>query len=290
MQIPVVYKILLQIFGLFTSIDLPDADVLYTFINYDSCTSRIEHFLLSESMKSNLLLSAIIDNQLYFDHIPLQLTLSLDISHDKQIELPFEVRQSWCKATNHDIRKYKDNLDEQLDNIVLCDSVAYCKDHTCTKHRENLCKIYSSVIDSCVTSSQHIPNNSSYKSSKVMPGWNDQVQQLKEEALSWHAYWKAHGRPTSGYVAEMHRIIRARYHRAIRHIEKEATKIQSEKMAQSILSDGSRGVWPEVRKIKGKKGKWHAVWMVVMIMMILLIYFQTNIWNCITLCHMILLK
>ena len=26
-------------------------------------------------------------------------------------------------------------------------------------------------------------------------------------------------------------------------------------MAQSILSDGSRGVWPEVRKIKGKKGK-----------------------------------
>ena len=168
--------------------------------------------------------------------------------------------------------------------------MVYCKDHTCTKHRENLCKIYSSVIDSCVTSSQHIPNNSSYKSSKVMPGWNDQVQQLKEEALSWHAYWKAHGRPTSGYVAEMHRIIRARCHRAIRHIEKEATKIQSEKMAQSILSDGSRGVWPEVRKIKGKKGKWHAVWMVVMIMMILLIYFQRNIWNCITLCHMIHLK
>ena len=117
-----------------------------------------------------LVLSAIIDNHLYSDHILLQLTLSLDISHDNQIELPFEVRQSWCKAT-----KYKFNLVEQLDNIVLCDSVVYCKDHTCTKHRENLCKIYSSVIDSCVTSSQHIPNNSSYKSSRVMPGWNDQV-------------------------------------------------------------------------------------------------------------------
>ena len=106
--------------------------------------------------------------------------MSLDISHDKQIELPFEVRQSWCKATNHDIRKYKDNLDEQLDN-----------------------KIYSSVIHSCVTSSQHIPNNSRYKSSIVMPGWNDQVQQLKEEALSWHAFWKAHGRPTSGYKLKL---------------------------------------------------------------------------------------
>ena len=98
-------------------------------------------------MKSNVLLSAIIGNHLYSDHVPLQLTLSLDSFHDKQIKLPFEVRQSWCRATDLDIRKYKDNLDEQLDNIVLCDSVVYYKDHTCTKHRDNLCKIYSSVID-----------------------------------------------------------------------------------------------------------------------------------------------
>ena len=35
--------------------------------NYDSCTSRIDHFLLSESMKSNVLCSAIIDNHLYSD-------------------------------------------------------------------------------------------------------------------------------------------------------------------------------------------------------------------------------
>ena len=115
--------------------------------------------------------------------------------------------------------------------------MVYCKDHTCTKHRDNLCEIYSSVIDSCVTFCQHKPTNSSYRPSKVMPGWNDQVQQLKEQALSWHAYWKAHGCPTSGYIAEMHRIIRTRYHRALRHIAKEATKIQSEQIAQSILSD-----------------------------------------------------
>ena len=122
-------------FSLFTSIDLPDADVPYTFINYNSCTSRIDHFLLSESMKSNVLLSAIITNDtlyhyLYSILIIFHSILSWDIFHNKQIELPFEVRQSWCKATNHDIRKCKDNLDEQLDNIVSCDSVVYCKDHS----------------------------------------------------------------------------------------------------------------------------------------------------------------
>ena len=40
------------------------------------------------------------------------------------------------------------------------------------------------------------------------------------------------------------------------------------------------GVWAQgdrkLEKLKGKTGKWHAVWMVVKIMMILLIYFQTN--------------
>ena len=145
---------------------------------------------------------------------------------------------------------------DNIDNIVLCDSVVYCKDHTCTKHSENLCEIYSSVIDSCVTSSQHIPNNSSYKSSKVMLGWNDQVQQLKEEALSWHAYWKAHGHPTSGYVAEMHRIIRARYHRAISDILKKKLQKSNLKkwLNQYCLMDlGVCG--RKLEKLKGKQGK-----------------------------------
>ena len=88
----------------------------------------------------------------------------------------------------------------------------------------------------------------------------------------------------------MHRIIRARYHRAIRHIEKEATKIQSEKMAQSILSDGSRCVWPEVRKIKGKKGKMACSMDDCNDNDDIANIFQRNIWNCITLCHMIHLK
>ena len=37
--------------NLFTSIDLSDAEVNSTFINYDSCTFRIDHFLLSESIR-----------------------------------------------------------------------------------------------------------------------------------------------------------------------------------------------------------------------------------------------
>ena len=65
-------------------------------------------------------------------------------------------------------------------------------------------------------------------------------------------------------------------------MKKEAIKIQFEKKAQAILSDGSRGVWSEVRKIKGKKGKMACSMNGCNDNDDIAINFQTNKWNCIT--------
>ena len=116
-----------------------------------------------------------------------------------------------------------------------------------------------------------IRNNSSYKSNKVMPGWNE-VQQLKEEALSWHAYWKTHGLPTSIYVAEIHRVIRARYHRAIGHIGKKLQKSSLKKWLKRYFLMDLGVCGRKLKKLKGKKGKWHAVWMVAIFRQIYIIY------------------
>ena len=54
----------------------------------------------------------------------------------------------------------------------------------------------------------------------------------------------------------MRRITRARYHRAIRHIEKNATNtIRMGKMANALLSNKSRDMWSECAKMKGKNCK-----------------------------------
>ena len=44
----------------------------------------------------------------------------------------------------------------------------------------------------------------------------------------------------------------SRYHRAIRHIEKNANTIRVRKMANALLSNRSRDVWIECDKMKGK--------------------------------------
>ena len=48
----------------------------------------------------------------------------------------------------------------------------------------------------------------------------------------------------------MRRITRASYHRAIRHIEKNANTIQMGKMANALLSNKSRDMWSECVKMK----------------------------------------
>ena len=73
------------------------------------------------------------------------------------------------------------------------------------------------------------------------------MKEFKNEALTWHVLWKSNSFPRDGYFAEQRRITRARYHRAIRHIERNANKIRMGKwlmifclIAQLIFGGRSR--------------------------------------------------
>ena len=57
----------------------------------------------------------------------------------------------------------------------------------------------------------------------------------------------------AGHIADMHHISRARYHRPIRHIQRNKKIIR--KMAHALMSNNSRELWSEVRKVKGRNSK-----------------------------------
>ena len=59
----------------------------------------------------------------------------------------------------------------------------------------------------------------------------------------------------AGHIAEMHRISKERYHRSIRHIQRNKKIIQSEKMAHALMRNNSLDLWSEVRKVKGRNSK-----------------------------------
>ena len=54
---------------------------------------------------------------------------------------------------------------------------------------------------------------------KNLPGWNEFISPEKEKALFWRGIWINKGSPRQGYVADIMRRTRAKYHYAIRRIK-----------------------------------------------------------------------
>ena len=53
----------------------------------------------------------------------------------------------------------------------------------------------------------------------------------------------------------MRRLSRARYHRAVRHLKRAETIMRTEKMAEALISNRSRDLWSEVKRMKGRSRK-----------------------------------
>ena len=89
---------------------------------------------------------------------------------------------------------YRNHLDELLGKVTLDEDLLFCRDIHCVDHRDMICDFSNTVISSCIKASKHIPTTSK-SSIKVKLGWNDNVQKLKDEALSYHRLWKSNGCP-----------------------------------------------------------------------------------------------
>ena len=64
----------------------------------------------------------------------------------------------------------------------------------------------------------------------------------------WHEIWMLKGRPRVGYLANIRRKTRLKYHYAIRYIVKKETLLRNNKMAEAISDNNDRVLWDEVRK------------------------------------------
>jgi hypothetical protein len=225
------------------------SNIPFTFINHRA-DSKIDHFLISEALNENVKMCCTLD-VLHSDHVPVVLEVDISLLKTNTIERPNMERPAWYKATDADITKYKSTLHELLQNIDINNELITCKDVNCKKHSSLLCDLYLNIINCCIEASKCIPTTKSNQS-KVIPGWNDNVRHLYDEAMSWHHVWKAQGRPHDGTVASMRRLTRARYHKAVRTVKRQSQSIRMSKMGECISNNNSRDLWKEVKRIKGR--------------------------------------
>ena len=178
--------------------------------------------------------------------------LSYLIDHRDQSEVTHSSRTAWNKATPVHIQKYKSKLEEKLNNLRYRNDAFMCSDIYCKSHDQDICDLYKAVVNTIQEAATVIPSTEPSSGKKVIPGWNEYVAPLQREALYWHRCWKAHGQPHQGDIAEMMRITRARYHRAVKKVKKDRDNVRMEKMAEAISNNNMRDLWSEISKIKGR--------------------------------------
>ena len=57
------------------------------------------------------------------------------------------------------------------------------------------------------------------------------------------------GKPRDGDVARNRRIIKLRYHYAVRYVMRENVRLKNKQMAEAISENNERKLWDEVRKM-----------------------------------------
>ena len=126
-------------------------------------------------------------------------------------------------------------------------------------HKDALEAYHNDLVRACLHAAQSaIPMTMTGMNGRQkahIPGWNDYIRPLKEDALFWHFIWKENGRPLAGTVADIRRRTRARYHSMLRRVKRNEGLLQSAKMAENFVANNRKEFWTEVKKLKGGASK-----------------------------------
>ena len=155
---------------------------------------------------------------------------------------------NWSKATQIHTRNYAANLDQVLQSIDISNDLFTCNDLCCTNatHVNDIDKLSACIVKCCFKCRVRcIPHSGS--GTRVVPGWNDHVKHDKDQSLFWHWIWTEAGRPNSGYIYQIMRTTRHRYHYAVRRCRKQKQEHQRSKLAEHFHDP--KMFWSEAAKI-----------------------------------------
>ena len=127
----------------------------------------------------------------------------------------FTVRPSWDKADALHIEQYKKLLQNNLSNIAIPSAACLCDDVLCNSddHVASLNRYAAQITEACHRSVKDtIPRTKPRSKSGCIPGWTEFVAPLRARSIFWHNLWLDCGKPHTGYVADIMRKTRARYH------------------------------------------------------------------------------
>ena len=101
-------------------------------------------------------------------------------------------------------------------------------------------------------------HRSGKKKGNNIPGWNENVEPAKKDALFWHGVWLSAGHPNRG---ELHQVMcwaRNKYHYAVRKAKRLAGTMKSRNLLEAA-EHGDQALMEEMKMTLGRKSQGQAV-------------------------------
>ena len=134
---------------------------------------------------------------------------------------------AWYKATEENIHNYTLQLQDRLCALAVPGSLScddpHCRDPVHSSERDTfMLDILCAIIETthCTipqTSGRAKPNDAKKKfGSGSLPGWKEEIEPLRKDALFWHDVWRKAERPSSGVLHGLMVKTRNGYHSGVR--------------------------------------------------------------------------
>ena len=157
-------------------------------------------------------------------------------------------RLAWLKASDSDKDLHRVKLDELLGNVCIPSDVIMCKNTMCAnvEHRKAIDNFCHSIISCCLDAgSGNIPGRKLHK--RGIPDWKEKVKPEREHSMFWYWIWLECGRPNTGYVYEIMKQSRHKYHYAVRCAKRYEFEVKKHKRTENI--ENVTDFWSELKKL-----------------------------------------
>lgn len=231
----------------------PNAPRRVTYCAPDGRTALLDYVFMSQNIYQSVASWNVIDSGANLsDHSPKVITYD-KIPEYIPLNNPFTRKPLWHKASDEMKRNYREKLDSYLSEINLDSAVIQCKNYDkCDTHLGHFQCLLSSIMNACKRATRECIPHSKPQNSKVA-GWNDIARGKRDDSMFWHERWKEAGRPRDGWIAEMRRRTRAKYHAAVKYVKRNRDTIIKQKTAYSLQDTNPLKFWTNISKLKRSK-------------------------------------
>ena len=226
------------------------SSVLYYLNN---STSLIDHFIVSDSIHkkiSEYYTNDSVDN--LSDHIPLFINFQCIVESVPSNPRPvMHSKPVWGLAQPDHIQKYQDKLNELLYNFLPTDEmfISSVNDSLCLK-KKHITEFHDNIISaSYIAMQKHIPYSQKSKT-KVIPGWDVEMDTARDKSKFWHSIWSECGREHTGIVYDIMKKARSWYHYLLRALKKKKHYKTKLSISKSMLRSDRTCYWKASRAIR----------------------------------------